>query len=202
MRGIAKAIGQSIAFMLVLPLWLTFRLLSSIDSANHSLVGHSQLIALIPGRFGSYVRVAFYRLVLEYCDSTACIEFGTLFSQTGTRIGKHVYIGPCCQIGLASLEDDVLIGSSVQIPSGPRTHAFERLDLPIREQPGQPQRVTVGRDSWIGVGCIVLADVAPQSVVGAGSVVTKCYPPQSIIAGNPAKILRSRNSDRAFVEDS
>ncbi len=193
--GLAKAIGHFVALVLVLPFWLTFRIASLFRTADESLIGHSQLLSLIPGKLGCYLRVAFFRLVLEACDRTACIEFGVLFTKTGARVGKHVYIGPYCQIGLATIEDDTLIGSSVQIPSGPRTHGIERLDCPIRMQPGQPQHVSIGRDCWIGAGSIILADVLPQSVVGAGSIVTKCHPSRSVIAGNPAILLRSRDQD-------
>jgi acetyltransferase-like isoleucine patch superfamily enzyme len=77
--------------------------------------------------------------------------------------------------------------------SGGAAHGFKRIDTPIREQSGVVQRVTIGTDSWIGAGAIVMASVAPQTIVGAGSVVTKTYDPLWILAGNPARPLRSRS---------
>ena len=192
MRHVLKSIGQTMAAILVLPMVVSHTIASRFQSPDESLVGHSHLLALLPGRMGSYLRVAFYRLTLKHCDITACIEFGCLFSKTETSIGRNVYIGPCSQIGLATIEDDVLIGPSVLLLSGGAAHGFERIDIPIREQPGVVQRVTIGTDSWIGAGAIIMASVAPQSIIGAGSVVTKTYDPRWVLAGNPARPLRTR----------
>lgn len=192
MRNFLKLLGQTFAAGLILPLYCSHRFASQLKSTDDSLIGHSHLLALCPGRIGSYLRVAFYRLTLAYCDPSACIEFGVLFSKTGTKIGKNVYIGPYSQIGLATIEDDVLIGPAVLVLSGPSAHGFERVDVPIREQPGTVQRVTIGTDAWIGAGAILMADVNAKTVVGAGSVVTRSYAPQLILAGNPARPLRSR----------
>jgi virginiamycin A acetyltransferase len=189
-----KRVGQSLALVCVIPLYLSHLIGSRLKTPDDSLVGHSHLLALLPGRLGAYIRVAFYRLALASCDPTACIEFGCLFSKAGTSIGKNVYIGPYSQIGLATIEDDVLIGPSVLLLSGARAHGFQRSDRPIREQPGMVQRVLIGSDSWVGAGAIVMADVAPQTIVGAGSVVTKSYAAKLILAGNPARPLRSRFS--------
>lgn len=192
MRMLLKHALQILAELGILPIYLTYRIAAWVKSPNDSLIGHSHLLSLLPGRLGSYARVAFYHLILENCDSSACIEFGTLFSKTETSLGKNVYIGPYSQIGSASIEDNVLIGPSVLLLSGPKAHGFESLDRPIREQPGTAQRITIGTDSWIGAGAIIMADVAPQTIVGAGSVVTKTFAPQQILAGNPAKPIRSR----------
>jgi acetyltransferase-like isoleucine patch superfamily enzyme len=181
-----------VAVVCVLPLLATHNLFRCFGWADRSLETHSQVLSLLPGLTGSYLRVAFYRFTLEYCAPTATIGFGVLFSKAGARIGNHVYIGPRCMFGLVTLEDDVLLGPMVQIPSGPNLHGFERLDIPIRDQPGLPQRVTVGRDSWIGGGTVVLADIADQTVVGAGSVVTKPHPPRSVLAGIPANVIKTR----------
>jgi acetyltransferase-like isoleucine patch superfamily enzyme len=58
----------------------------------------------------------------------------------------------------------------------------------------KPNRVSIGNDVWIGANSILLAGVVVGngSVIGAGSVVTKQVPPYSIVAGNPAKVIRSR----------
>lgn len=56
------------------------------------------------------------------------------------------------------------------------------------------QRVTIGHDVWIGHGAIVLAgrSVGTGSVVAAGAVVTRDVAPYTIVAGNPARVVRSR----------
>ena len=95
-------------------------------------------------------------------------------------------------LGWVTLEDDVLLGPGVQIPSGPHTHGITRLDTPIRNQPGRPNRVSIGRDSWIGAGCIVLADVDAHCVIGANSTITRPIPAHSIAVGSPAKTIRKR----------
>lgn len=95
-------------------------------------------------------------------------------------------------LGLVTLKDDVLLGPSVQIPSGPMTHGFERMDIPMRLQQGTKKRITVATDSWIGTQSIVLADIGDHTVIGAGSVVTKVVSSAVIAAGNPAKPIRRR----------
>lgn len=95
-------------------------------------------------------------------------------------------------LGLVTIQKDVLLGPAVQIPSGPNTHGTDSIDLPIRLQQGKRVRITIGCDSWIGGGSIVLADVAEQCVIGAGSIVTKPTAPRVIAAGNPARFLSKR----------
>jgi len=173
---------------------LTHWIASKLSSANQSLESHSQLLSLFPGTTGSYLRVAFYRRTIQYCDPTATICFGTLLSKTGAEIHRNVYVGPRCMLGLVTLEQDVLLGPAVQIPSGPKTHGIESLTTPIRQQPGEMKRVTIGTNSWIGASSIVLADVQDGTIVGAASVVSKTLPAKSVIAGNPARVLRDRMS--------
>lgn len=196
LKKIAQASLRGMATLAVLPLLISHRLCSVLRDADRSLESHSQLLALFPGLTGNYLRVAFYRVALEYCDPTATICFGTLFSKAGARIGKHVYIGPRCMLGLVSLENDVLLGPSVQIPSGPNTHGINRLDLPIRLQAGKKNRITIGQDTWIGANAVVLADIAPQCVIAAASTVTKPIPTLVIAAGNPASQIRSREQTK------
>ncbi|TWU44327.1 putative acetyltransferase [Novipirellula aureliae] len=180
------------AVLLVSPLLLTHAILSRLGSSDQSLETHSQILSMLPGTLGSYLRVGFYRHTLDHCHPTATISFGALLSKTNTRLGQHVYVGPRCMLGCVTLEDDVLLGPAVQIPSGPHMHGTSRLDVPIRKQPGIPRRVTVGRDSWIGASAIIMNNVGEQTIVGAGAVVTKPLPPRVVAAGSPAKQIRSR----------
>lgn len=154
--------------------------------------GYSQVVSLFPGLIGVYLRRAFYRFVLPLCGTDCWISFGTVLSHQSASIGRNVYVGVGCMLGDVTLEDDVLIGSHVSIINGSRQHGIESLEIPIREQPGEYPRVTIGRDSWIGDRSIVMADVGKHCVIGAGSVVTKSIPDYAIAFGSPARIVRYR----------
>src|SRR5262249_57529706 len=93
--------------------------------------------------------------------------------------------------------EEGLLGWGVWIMNGGGQHGIERLDIPIREQPGAWPRVTVGRDTWIGDCAVVLADVGKHCVIGAGSVVTKPVPDYAIAVGVPARVVRYRNEGAA-----
>ncbi len=192
LKELIKSTLRGFAILAISPLLISHWLSSSISGADRSLESHSQLLSLFPGITGNYLRLAFYRFALEQCDPTATICFGTLFSKTGARIGKHVYVGPRCMLGLVTLEDDVLLGPTVQIPSGPMTHGIDRLDTPIRQQPGKKQRITIGSDTWIGANSVVLANIGQQVVIGAASTVTKPMQPKVLAAGDSARAIRER----------
>ena len=61
--------------------------------------------------------------------------------------------------------------------------------FPVREQPGEWPRVTIGRDTWIGDRAVVMADVGEHCVVGAGAVVTRPVPDYAIVVGSPARVV-------------
>ena len=130
--------------------------------------------------------------MLPRLDADVWISFGTTISHPTAEFGSAVYVGPYGMLGDVTLEDDVLLGSNVSIMNGSEQHGIERLDIPIREQPGKWPRVTVGRDSWIGDRSVVMCDIGKHCVIGAGSVVTKPIPDYSIAVGVPAKVVRDR----------
>ena len=154
--------------------------------------GCSQLLSLVPGIPGNYLRQQFYRLALAQCGDDCCIEFATRLNQRGIEIGHRVYIGSNCCIGLCRIEDDVMLGSNVDIISGRNQHHFDRLDIPMREQGGDLQKIVIGSDSWLGNSAVVSASIGMKSIVAAGSVVISDVAPYSIVGGNPAKLIKSR----------
>lgn len=98
-----------------------------------------------------------------------------LHAAGGLRIGRGVGIGPGVKI----------ITSSHRV--GPRSEVI--LDSPV-----DLAAVSVGDGADIGVGAIVLPGVTigEGAQVGAGSVVTADVPAWAVVAGNPAKVLRTR----------
>ena len=111
----------------------------------------------------------------------------------GIIVGKHVGVNMGCVFldgGLITIGDNVMIGPNVTIitPDHPRDAAgrstFSTVNRPI----------TIGRDSWIGAGSIILPGITigERAIVGAGSVVTKDVPSDSIVGGNPARPLHKK----------
>ena len=192
LRELAKAAARGMATVLIAPLVVSFVIRRSLLGADRSLLASTQSLALIPGLPGQYLRRAFLGFAIADCDRSATVEWGTTFSRAGARLGRNVYIGPNCDLGLVHVEDDALIGAAVHIPSGGMTHGIDDPTIPIREQPGREQTVRIGAGAWIGSCAVVLANVGDGSVVGAGSVVTRALPAGVIAAGAPARIVRQR----------
>ncbi|HYV35655.1 MAG TPA: acyltransferase [Gemmataceae bacterium] len=193
MQSICKTLAACIATLLAYPPFLAYASATVFLGRQKAFPGFSQLFSLLPGLIGVYLRRAFYRLVFPQCGQGSWIGFGTIFSHATATIGRNAYIGNYCCLGDVTLEDDVLLGSQVSIMNGSGQHGIERLDIPIREQPGVWPRVTIGCDSWIGDRAVVMADVGKHCVIGAGSVVTKPVPDYAIAIGVPARVVRFRN---------
>jgi virginiamycin A acetyltransferase len=191
-RERVKSLARFIALFAVSPVLVVYWINSLLLGPNRALESASQLLSLLPGITGQYLRRAFLQRTLARCHSSALVEFGTLFSQAGAVIDENAYVGPRCQLGLVHLERDVLLAANVQVPSGGKTHYFDDPSKPIREQGGERRMVTIGAGAWIGTGAIVLADVGTGTVVAAGAVVTKPLPDNVIAAGVPARVIRSR----------
>ncbi len=193
MKHTAKNLARIFALGVVLPVWCCYRVTALALGTTRAFPGWSQLFALLPGNSGVYLRRAFYGLVFPHVGEDACIAFGTIFSHPSTTLGKTAYVGAYCVIGDADIGDDVLIASQVSIVNGSRQHGIERLDIPVREQPGEWPRITIGEDTWIGDRAVIMADVGKHCVIGAGAVVTKPIPDYAIAVGNPARVIRYRN---------
>lgn len=124
--------------------------------------------------------------------------------ERGANIGKgyRISVGDRSSVGLdASLHGPVTVGRDVMM--GPEvliyalSHATGRTDIPMIDQGDRPPNpVTIEDDVWIGARAIILPGVTigRGSVVGAGAVVTKSVPEYSVVAGNPARIVKSRKT--------
>ena len=204
MKRFIKPLLNASAAVIVLPAVCVFRLQAAVAGADRVFNGWSQLFSLIPGLTGVYLRHAFLRLTTKGCGEDACVSFGTLFSHPGVSLGKTVYIGHYCSIGDVTIEDDVLIASHVSIMNGCRQHGTERLDVPVREQIGHYEAVTIGRDSWIGERATVAANIGRHCIIGAGALVLSPVPDYCIAVGVPARVIRDRRQPQhtSDIEES
>lgn len=200
MKPVLKCFARYLASTMVLPL-LALDKIAAFGGSDAVFLALSQLLSLLPGKSGCYIRAAFYRHALTRCSTDLFVGFTTLFYQRNTAIGAGVYIGPQCNIGACRIGDDTLIASGVHIMSGTNQHRFEDLHTPIRDQGGEFTQISIGRDCWVGNGALVMADIGDHCVIGAGSVVTRPIPDYAIAVGNPARVVRSRLNDAGASGD-
>lgn len=168
--------------MLVFPVYFIYRINLIFSNSRKTLPFYSQLLSLIPGLVGSYVRKSFYYLVLDKCSLNCFIGFGTIFSDTKVELESGVYIGNYCSIGSAKIKENTLIASRVSLISGTNQHTN-------RTKP-EFKQITIGKNSWIGEGAVVGADIGEGVTVGAGAMVLKEIENKVTVIGNPAKILK------------
>lgn len=192
MREAVKAAAGTLSLIAVLPLLTYYSIVRRFGGSDRVLESCSQLLAVLPGLPGQYLRRAFYARTLDYCGSTAVVSFGVVLSSSKARIGDGAYIGPFCTIGLAHIETNTLIAAGTQIPSGPHTHGTGDAES-FRDAPGERRLVTIGPDAWVGNNAVIMADVGAGCIVGAGAVVTKPIPAWTVAAGVPARAIRHRD---------
>ena len=149
-----------------------------------------------PGyKVGYLVRRWLVRNILKQCGDDVVVKDKCYFGN-GNRlsVGSRTQLGQNSRLtGIVNIGDDVLMGPDVVIMA--TSHKWNDTNININLQGEDLERpVTIGNDVWLGTRVIILPGVTigAQSVVGAGSVVTKDFPNGSVIAGNPARLIRSR----------
>jgi virginiamycin A acetyltransferase len=190
LKSIAKATITSVAVCCVAPLGLCERLARSIFHRDVFFESHGELLSLVPGKIGRYLRNAYYWMTLENCPLDCCFLLGSAFTHSNARVGHRVYVGSFSQVGSASIGDDTLLGDHVQILSGGKQHTFGDPARTIQESQQEFAHIEIGANCWIGTNSVVMANLGRDCVIGAGSVVTKPVPDNSVAVGNPARVIR------------
>ena len=180
------------AVVLTAPLWIPVRVFARVDKKDDLFLTCSEFLSLFPGLPGIFLRRGFYLMSLETFAWDCTIEFGTWIAHRQTRIGRCVYIGGRCTLGMCIIGDHALLGSNVDIIAGRHTHSFADNTTPIASQRERYEAVSIGRNCWLGNSTVVMADVGDDTVIGAGSVVVKPIPSGVVAAGNPCTVKKSR----------
>jgi len=184
---IFKKIIFYLAALVTSPLILITKI-SSFFGIEETYIFCAQALSLIPGKIGSYVRIAFYHFTTSATSPECFVGFGTFFSKRNVRIGKEVSIGAYCVIGSVDIGEGTLIASKVSIPSGRHQHSIgdneaEKVDTLKVEM------ISIGSHCWVGENALILADIGDSSIIGGGSVVVKRIPENVTAVGNPAKVI-------------
>lgn len=111
--------------------------------------------------------------------------------------GKHVHFGKnvYANYNLTMVDDThIYVGDNTMIgPNVTIATAGHPIDPALRDVQGQfNMEVHIGRNVWIGGGCVLLPGVSigDNTVIGAGSIVTKDIPANVVAYGNPCRVIR------------
>lgn len=187
MKHVFKNILFGACLVITAPLYVLYKLTGS----RALFAGQAQLVALVPGKTGSYLRVAYYSMTLKRCPRQGFIGFGSFFAHPDAELDSGYYIGAYTIVGMARIGANVTIASHVSILSGKNQHGFKEIGKPIQEQPGEFRTITIGENCWIGNGAIVMADLGTQNVVAAGSVIVNKTDDYEVMCGNPAVAVKN-----------
>lgn len=117
-------------------------------------------------------------------------------------VGDRVFIGRSVEFniqGRIEIGDDCLIGAGCFFVD----HDHGRLPgKSFNDQPNEIRDIQIGKNVWMGAGCIILKGVRIDdgAVIGAGSVVTESVAENEVRVGNPAKPMHPRGSLPAIPE--
>ncbi len=192
LRKIVIFCARLISFILAMPLIVVSKLGILFFGSESLFLACGQLISLVPGKNGMYLRSAFYKFTLSEFDLKTHINFGTVFSKSKVKLGKIPYIGSYAVIGYANIGDGVVISNKVSILSGQHQHNFDDPEKGILDKEGVYSCVDIGNDVFIGEQSVIMANVGEKSIIGAGSIVVQDIPAYSVAVGNPAKVMKNR----------
>lgn len=121
--------------------------------------------------------------------------------KTAKQLNHNISIGNNTSIediSISSSRYKLYIGNNVIINHGVKlVMGSHRLDTPEWEHYRPTPYLKIEDYVWIAPDAVILPScsvIGYGSVIGANAVVTKDVPPMSIMGGNPAKIIKQRES--------
>lgn len=147
------------------------------------------------------VRNPIYKVLLGHLGNHVIIDYGVYMRyMNNIHIGNRVNIMRGCQFYTSAfLGKKIIINDNVNISPNVKFYGAGH----DHKKPGLP---AVAHDIIVEEHCCIFADstviygvtIGHDSIVAAGSVVTKSVPPYSIVAGNPAKVIATREPHRLW----
>jgi len=122
-----------------------------------------------------------------------------ILRKCGYKIGRNAYIGFMVLLDgqypeYIEIRDEASIAPGVTIMAHSRGSPFHQRKKLYGKG---PEKVIIGRGSWIAVGAIILPGVTigEGAVVTAGAIVNRDVPPYTVVGGHPARVLSKLKND-------
>jgi acetyltransferase-like isoleucine patch superfamily enzyme/ubiquinone/menaquinone biosynthesis C-methylase UbiE len=112
-------------------------------------------------------------------DNVTIDYYTTINGKGGVEIGSWCVIEPHVEIST-------------------QKYSYSSFKTPIQLQEHKASGITLMGDNWIGANSVILDNVTlgKGTIVNAGAIVTESFPMAVIIAGNPAKKISNRKSEK------
>ena len=125
-------------------------------------------------------------------------------------IGRYSYTG--ANTTLKVVEIGGFCSISWNVSATGNKHDYNKLTAhPFTQYPSfgfvekndvdERSKICIGNDVWIGANACIMPGVkiGDGAVIGAGAIVTKDVLPFSVVAGNPARVIKSRFADQQIA---
>lgn len=114
------------------------------------------------------------------------------------RIGDYCLISPGVRISSAkgiTIEDNCMIANGAYITDSDWHGIYDRISF------GRALPVTIEKNVWIGDSAIICKGVTigQNSIIGAGTIVVDTVPSNSVAVGNPAKVVKRLDAHEQFT---
>ncbi len=152
-------------------------------------------VKYLPSPLFDFLRAFVFKIFSQKCLSYRVKDSVTFWFPEKISIGRKVSINEYCFLdgyGGISIGDYTRIAHNCSIIS--EGHSYDDINIPMMYQKKIFDKVSIGKDVWLGCGVRVLQGVTigNGTIVGAGSVVTKDLPENCIAVGVPAKVVKYR----------
>jgi len=160
-------------------------------------------------RIGLHLRKRYWSKQLKKTGKNLQIRRGSAIGLPSIiEIGDNFILGNFAHITAAGSKG-IYIGDNVSISRGSYLHAanhkFSDTKVPIMQQgttsasldfEKKTYSVVIGNDVWIGSNAVILTGtyLSDGCIVSSGSVVSGSFEKNSVIGGNPARLIKKRNS--------
>ncbi len=117
------------------------------------------------------------------------------------EIGNNVKIGEGTCIfaqGGCVIKDGTILADKVDIRTANHHYDGDDLEMLPFDEKIEAKKVVIEENVWVASNVIILPGVTigEGAVIAAGAIVTKDVPPLAVMGGNPAKVIKYRNSEK------